>query len=208
MNHQVTRIKFADLLDRLLAGLYEADSRGIRGFISLVELGRVFGEDDVITVLEASRILEARGYIQCIRALGGTIDGRITGLGRHYVETGDTDVLRGYRDNPESIVSVNVEGDSNQVIISGRDVTARQGVNITEDRKLLFGLIDEVISVLKRDPDITEDRDDRVASAEAIKTELKKEHPNVQAVTAYLEELAVISSVGGLISKIVELFSM
>ena len=117
------QISFSQLIDLLLARLYDVDQKqGPGKYYFLNALAEGFKEKVPFQLIfDAAKVMEARGLIRAIY-MQGAVQATLTGEGRLFVEEEQgTGAIREYRKDPSHFVIVT--GNGNQVNVGSPQAT-------------------------------------------------------------------------------------
>jgi hypothetical protein len=207
----VTRLKFREFVDLLLARLYEREQRREEGdeggsFFELNEIAQEFKtsipED---WVFDAGKVLESRGLAEVHYFMGGGCIGRLTGEGRMYVEEErGTGLISNYRRDPSQFVMV--VGDNNQLAVTRDAGAISQTADVPEERRPAFKLLRQMAEIVQADPGLSQkERQELKGDIDAIESQLRKREPNRAAIAALLEPMSQIVSIAGAVASLVKL---
>lgn len=201
-------MKFSEFIDFLLIRLYELEKeRGAGRYFSLNAIAKELKEEvPVAWIRDAGKVLESRLLANCAFMIGGNAQAQLSGEGRLWVEEGKGSVPR-ITEDMKKLVTVNVTGSDNQVVVAGGDQSGTtQTLTIEQEREPAFKLIEEMEKELDRDTSLGEqERRDARTDLSQVKDQLKKREPNRPALAALLEPLSQFTSIA---TRVVELIKL
>jgi hypothetical protein len=201
-------MKFSEFIDFLLIQLYELEKeRGAGRYFSLNAIAKELKEEvPVAWIRDAGKVLESRLLANCAFMIGGNVQAQLSGEGRLWVEEGKGSVPR-ITEEMKKLVTVNVTGSNNQVVVAGGDQSGTtQTLTIEQEREPAFKLIEEMEKELDRDTSLGEqERRDARTDLSQVKDQLKKREPNRPALAALLEPLSQFTSIA---TRVVELIKL
>jgi hypothetical protein len=204
----MTKLRFTDFIELVLARLYEADREG--GHEHFVEMDEVASglKEDIPEAwpFDALVELENRGLIQAMKVMGSNGLAKINGAGRLYVEEQEREsesVIHDYRKHPSNFVVVTGRG--HQVAVGTSGDVAQTSVS-KETRNEVVVLLDEMEARLREDDSLTDAaKGMALEDVQASRKQLDRPEPNKRAVAALLEPLAHIASISSSVAKIIAL---
>jgi hypothetical protein len=187
-----------------LTRLYELDSDSPGGYFDLVAIAHELKEDNLSRVWEASRVMESRGWINAMRALGGDCHAMLTGEGRLLVESdGKTGIIPKYKSDPKQYIIIK-DSPNAQVVLAGTSARVEQTQSLDSKRKPLFKLIEEIRNTIKNDKNIDEtSRKDISLDLETLEIQFKKQVPDKNIIASILEPLSQITSIASFIGQLI-----
>lgn len=202
--------KFSEYLELLLQILYKEDSKEPGTYFDLNEISAGLNVNDVHLVWEGASILESRGLIRVIKALGGGCHVSLTGQGRLLVENGgQTGIIKKYEENPSKYYNVTITGDKNVVSVGTSNVTTINAPDIKEERKILFKLIEELKTIIKEDKSLSSDiKEEKLLDTQGLEIQISKREPNMNIVASIIESLSNILSISNVLGQLMELLKL
>ena len=207
-----TKLRFSEFIDLILARLHELEnsSGGSGKFFDVNLIAKELAQPVPISwIFDAGKVLESRGLIRAIFAMGGTCLAQLTGEGRLYVENEQgTGIIKQYHESPQNFVVVNVSGNHNQIVAGHNSGAVNQTLTIEQEREPAFQLLQEIERQLKSDASLeSHEKDDLLADVAMIRGQLKKREPNRPALAALLEPLSQVASVAGFVANLIQLLN-
>jgi len=195
MAQELTFSRFAELL---LARTYEREQReGAMHFFDTRELmSDLAGVVDDAWMWQAAELVKRQGLLQALVSDQGSARVQLTPEGRVFVEQEQSPIIRDYRNSPQMVV---VTGDGNQVAV-GHGQTVQQSGTFAKEEAL--ELLDEAERRLQASDLPKDERDDALADVETIRTQVKKQKPNVAVIKTTLAALSAVNVVADLAEKI------
>jgi hypothetical protein len=146
---------------------------------------------------EAAQYLDEQGLVNASIMDSGDAFLKMTGRGRVFVEQEEgTGVIREYRKQDQFVV---VLGDGNQVAVGHGQTVQQRGSFSAEEAVELLDQADQRLQA----SDLPEvERADALADVETIRTQVKKEKPNVAVIRTTLAALGAIDVVADLAEKL------
>lgn len=117
---------------------------------------------------------------------------KLTPAGRVFVEQEQSPTIRDYRNSHQVVV---VTGDGNQVAV-GHGQTVQQSRTFEKEEAL--ELLDEAEQRLEASDLPADDRADALADVETIRTQVKKQNPNIAVIKTTLAALSAVNVVADL----------
>jgi hypothetical protein len=200
------RLTFTEFLDLCLVRVAEADAANPGGMVDLFKVNadlRVPVPEE--WVYRAARLLDDYGYVKSFPVSGPVADVILTGDGQLYVEQGgDTDVIEEYQREPSQFV-VNISGEGHTVAFSQSGDVSQ---SVREETNEILVLVSQIDAALDADGALSpEERAGFKTDLEAVRAQLQKPEPNRRAITALLEPMSNVSSVGSFVAQLLSMLT-
>ncbi|HLX78733.1 MAG TPA: hypothetical protein VKR27_07595 [Acidimicrobiales bacterium] len=193
-------MRFSDFIEYLVWSLYVRERQEAPSGAEFLDLSKsVVVLDDPVPqqwVWDASSVLETRGLIRAIHAMGGFSAAALTGQGRLYVEaelTKPTGVI-GTRFAPDRELVARLEA----IHEGGPPTREEQTAPIRELVGQLARAVDQMAL-----PEL--EKADLLADVRTIEIQLAKAIPNIDVIGALLESLARFTELSAIASQITQL---
>lgn len=202
-----TSMKFSQFVDALLVRLYELDRANGGGYFDLNAVARDLKEEfPPGWVFDAAKVMETRGFANCIFPYGG-VRAELTGEGRLYVEEGRGST-REIENEPQRFFHLTVNGDHNQVVVGQKQSGVSQVSTVHQERAPAFAVVDQIERTIESDPALCESRRDEARTlAHLLTIQLEKEEPDRSFLAMLLDGLGRVSSVVGLVANLAKLLN-
>lgn len=202
-----TPIKFSEFLDLLLASLHQLEAHeGAGKYFDLNKLAQMFTEKPPAQwVFDAAKVLESRKLCRCVFTFGA-IYAQLTGEGRLYVEEeGGSGIIQKFHQQPTQYLLV---GNQNQIVVGAPGGTVQTMMDIEQQRRPVFALLDEIEERLGQEASLTEEeKQDLLSDLQALRNQLKKREPNRNVLAALLEPFSQVASISGLVANLIQMIN-
>jgi hypothetical protein len=185
------RLSNTELAELILTKLYDlAEESGYDGFWNIKAIAKDLGEKDTQKIFNIAKLLQMQGYITAIFAMGGIVEGQISGAGGILVEKGgQTGIIKEYRENPKTFIINLSEINQSNISINS------ENINQSIQSKGLEKLVDDLKLKIADDEKISRDlKKDLLADAESLKLQLNKKEINKNIVKMIIANFSNIES--------------
>jgi hypothetical protein len=195
MAQQLTFSRFADLL---LARTYEHEQRegAMRHFDTRDLMSDLVGIVEDAWMWQAVEFLARQGLLDALTSDQGGARVNLTPEGRVFVEQEQSPTIRDYRNSAQIVV---VTGDGNQVAVGHGQTVQQSG---TFEKEEALELLDELEERLQASDLPGPERADALADVETIRTQMKKEKPNLAVIKMTVAALSAIGAVADIAERI------
>lgn len=198
-----TKLSFTQFIDFLLWSLYSLE--GVQGAGQLYDLSQVNQQLlvplDHQLVIDAGKVLESRGLIRGVFALGGYVAAMLTGEGRLQVEHSVND--------PDSFTAHLLDNPAEYVHWASPDEREKSAIappSDEEQRAPARAVLDELEQSIGAAAHIPADeKDDLAADLQAIRAQLTKREPNLSVIATLLSDMESWSFLKPQITKLTNL---
>ncbi|MGA9884705.1 MAG: hypothetical protein WBQ34_13390 [Candidatus Acidiferrales bacterium] len=192
---------FSELVDLVLVVLYDLERFKIEKDMTAVNylpLDWVAGDlSEPVPrqwMTDAAKILEMRGYAECMYTFGGGCKARITGLGRLEVEQNKAKYLEEFKKKKRKILARHEHFPATETI--------------EEERKPAFDLVGAIHKKIEADSSIGEkEKRDLLFDLRTVEEQLKRREPNRPLLAAVLDGFSRIPSVPDEVASLVKLLN-
>lgn len=205
------KVSFSDFIGLILLKLYEIDKNEKYGnYIQLKPLlENLKIEYPYDWLLDAARVMEARGLTNNIYEWGGHVAAKISGEGRLFVEEKrqetEDNIIKKYDNNPRNY---NIVIGSTGTQIIQESSKAIQKISLYESRKEMFDILGEIKTRITKLESLSEDqKEDLKIDLQSIENQLKKKEPNRTVLSDLLEPFGKIIEIASLVSRLIAMIN-
>jgi hypothetical protein len=200
------QLTFTEFITLILTMLYDEELKGnYEEFIFLNELAkRIKLPFPKQWIFDAGKVLESRGYANCIFIEGGAVMATLTGEGRIFVENAikeQNNIAREYKNNPSTYI--NISGGNVNITTGNKNI---QTINIEEGKKELLQILEEIKEYI--DKSNIDNKEDLQNDLESIKFQLNKKEPNKSIIADLLEPFGKIIGIAGKVATFIRMINV